>query len=78
MSMCIYFSHNDSIFSLATETEHVRARLAQYGNDLISLGVDGLRLDAAKRTLLCVFPYAFTDLLFQIWRRRTLQTLRAG
>ena len=35
--------------SLATETEYVRARLAAYTNDLISLGVDGLRLDAAKR-----------------------------
>ncbi|TFK85702.1 glycoside hydrolase family 13 protein [Polyporus arcularius HHB13444] len=33
---------------LATETEYVRSRLAQYGNDLLSLGVDGLRLDAAK------------------------------
>ena len=35
--------------SLATETEYVRARLALYANDLLSLGVDGLRLDAAKR-----------------------------
>lgn len=35
--------------SLATETEHVRSRLAEYANDLLSLGVDGLRLDAAKR-----------------------------
>ncbi|KAI9456012.1 glycoside hydrolase [Lactarius psammicola] len=33
---------------LATETEYVRGRLAEYTNDLISLGVDGLRLDAAK------------------------------
>ncbi|KAI0090634.1 glycoside hydrolase superfamily [Irpex rosettiformis] len=33
---------------LATETEYVRSRLAQYANDLLSLGVDGLRLDAAK------------------------------
>ncbi|KAI0713835.1 glycoside hydrolase family 13 protein [Earliella scabrosa] len=33
---------------LATEKEHVRARLAEYGNDLINLGVDGFRLDAAK------------------------------
>jgi hypothetical protein len=38
--------------SLATETEYVRQRLAAYANDLISLGVDGLRLDASKRTLL--------------------------
>src|SRR5688572_33112394 len=36
--------------SLATETEYVRSKLAQYGNDLLSLGVDGFRLDAAKRT----------------------------
>lgn len=36
--------------SLATDTEYVRGRLAQYGNDLLSLGVDGFRLDAAKRT----------------------------
>ena len=34
--------------SLATNTEYVRTRLAEYANDLISLGVDGLRLDAAK------------------------------
>lgn len=33
---------------LATETDYVRGRLAEYTNDLISLGVDGLRLDAAK------------------------------
>ncbi|KAI0246821.1 glycoside hydrolase [Lactifluus subvellereus] len=33
---------------LATETEYVRWRLATYTNDLIYLGVDGLRLDAAK------------------------------
>lgn len=35
--------------SLATETEYVRQELVAYANDLISLGVDGLRLDAAKR-----------------------------
>jgi glycosidase len=35
-------------FSLATDTEYVRAKLAAYANDLISLGVDGFRLDAAK------------------------------
>ena len=29
----------------------MRGRLAQYANDLLSLGVDGFRLDAAKRTL---------------------------
>jgi len=33
---------------LATETEYVRQRLADYANDLLSLGVDGLRLDASK------------------------------
>ncbi|KAI0738098.1 glycoside hydrolase family 13 protein [Daedaleopsis nitida] len=33
---------------LATENDSVRSRLAAYGNDLLSFGVDGLRLDAAK------------------------------
>jgi len=37
-----------SYFSLATETEFVRAQLAAYGNDLIGVGIDGMRLDAAK------------------------------
>lgn len=36
--------------SLATETDYVRGRLAEYANDLLTLGVDGLRLDASKRT----------------------------
>ena len=43
-------SLNTSCDSLATETEYVRYRLAEYSNDLLSLGVDGLRLDASKRT----------------------------
>ncbi|KAF5365431.1 hypothetical protein D9758_010853 [Tetrapyrgos nigripes] len=38
----------DNLADLATDTEYVRGRLAQYGNDLLSLGVDGFRLDAAK------------------------------
>src|SRR5262245_44405983 len=33
---------------LATETSYVRGKLAAYLNDLISLGVDGFRVDAAK------------------------------
>ncbi|KAG8970028.1 hypothetical protein FRC03_011827 [Tulasnella sp. 419] len=33
---------------LATEKENVRDRLAQYAKDLLSLGADGLRLDASK------------------------------
>ncbi|KIY46805.1 glycoside hydrolase family 13 protein [Fistulina hepatica ATCC 64428] len=33
---------------LKTESEKVRATLAAYANDLVSLGVDGFRLDAAK------------------------------
>ncbi|PFH45132.1 carbohydrate-binding module family 20 protein [Amanita thiersii Skay4041] len=37
-----------NLADLATDTEYVRGRLAQYGNDLLSLGVDGFRLDAAK------------------------------
>ena len=38
--------------SLGTDTEFVRARLASYANDLLSLGVDGLRLDAAKSEII--------------------------
>lgn len=38
----------DNLADLATDTEYVRSRLAAYGNDLLSLGVDGMRLDAAK------------------------------
>jgi hypothetical protein len=45
---CLARVHTDLYGSLATETEDVRSRLAAYGNDLLSLGVDGLRLDAAK------------------------------
>ncbi|TRM56873.1 glycoside hydrolase superfamily [Schizophyllum amplum] len=37
-----------NLADLATDTEYVRGRLAEYGNDLLSLGVDGFRLDAAK------------------------------
>ncbi|KAG8888943.1 hypothetical protein FRB98_006341 [Tulasnella sp. 332] len=44
----VQFCELDSLADLATETEHVRSTLAAYINDLISLGVDGLRLDAAK------------------------------
>ncbi|KAH7318862.1 glycoside hydrolase [Rhizoctonia solani] len=38
-----------NLADLATGTEYVRSRLAAYANDLLSLGVVGLRLDAAKR-----------------------------
>jgi hypothetical protein len=38
----------DGLADLGTDTEPVRATLAAYANDLLSLGVDGLRLDAAK------------------------------
>ncbi|KAG9013259.1 hypothetical protein FRB93_000782 [Tulasnella sp. JGI-2019a] len=44
----VQFCELDGLADLATETECVRARLAEYLNDLISLGVDGLRLDSAK------------------------------
>ncbi|KAI1783512.1 glycoside hydrolase [Ganoderma leucocontextum] len=37
-----------NLADLATETDYVRGRLAEYGNDLLSLGADGFRLDAAK------------------------------
>ncbi|KAL1661454.1 glycoside hydrolase superfamily [Schizophyllum commune] len=37
-----------NLADLATDTDYVRGKLADYANDLISLGVDGLRLDASK------------------------------
>ena len=43
--------------SIDTGAEYPRSRLAEYGNDLISLGVDGLRLDAAKRAYLDLCAY---------------------
>ncbi|KAH7918792.1 glycoside hydrolase family 13 protein [Leucogyrophana mollusca] len=38
----------DGLADLATETEYVQTMEAAYANDLFSLGVKGLRLDAAK------------------------------
>ncbi|KAJ7443200.1 glycoside hydrolase [Mycena galericulata] len=38
----------DNLADLATDTDFVQGVLAAYGNHLISLGVDGFRLDAAK------------------------------
>lgn len=44
-----YFHPDPVPFSLKTESEHVRSVLAAHANDLLSLGVAGFRLDAAKR-----------------------------
>ncbi|KZT20455.1 carbohydrate-binding module family 20 protein [Neolentinus lepideus HHB14362 ss-1] len=38
----------EGLADLDTEAEYVRSTLAAYGNHLLGLGVDGLRLDAAK------------------------------
>ncbi|KAJ7108267.1 glycoside hydrolase [Mycena epipterygia] len=38
----------DNLADLGTDTEYVRGVLAAYANHLLSLGVDGFRLDAAK------------------------------
>lgn len=37
-----------NLADLATDTDYVRGRIASYLNDLLSLGVDGFRIDAAK------------------------------
>ncbi|WP_421734181.1 alpha-amylase [Cellulomonas sp.] len=37
-----------NLADLATETDHVRATITAYLEDLLSLGVDGFRVDAAK------------------------------
>lgn len=39
--------------SLATGTDYVRGKLVDHANDLMGLGTDGLRIDAAKRTSHC-------------------------
>lgn len=39
--------------SLATENDYVRGKLADHANSLLSLGVDGFRIDAAKRKHQC-------------------------
>ncbi|KAG8900882.1 hypothetical protein FRB99_005691 [Tulasnella sp. 403] len=44
----IQFGELDTLADLATEQPYVRQKLADYGNDLLSLGVAGLRLDAVK------------------------------
>ncbi|KAG8948519.1 hypothetical protein FRC04_009729 [Tulasnella sp. 424] len=44
----VQFCELVNLADLDTRSLTVRATLAAYGNDLISLGVDGLRLDAAK------------------------------
>lgn len=36
------------LVDLSTETDHVRGKLLGYLNDLVDLGVDGFRIDAAK------------------------------
>ncbi|ELU36796.1 glycoside hydrolase family 13 protein [Rhizoctonia solani AG-1 IA] len=38
-----------TVGTLNTGSEHVRSKLANFSNDLLSLGVDGFRIDAAKR-----------------------------
>ena len=58
------------ISSLATDTDYVQGRIAQYLNDLLSLGVDGLRVDAAKRELFRVCG-TFITTLEQILRHQT-------
>jgi alpha-amylase len=37
-----------NLADLATDTDYVRTKIANYMNDLLSLGVDGFRLDASK------------------------------
>ena len=39
----------EDCYSLATGTDYVRGKLADHANQLLSLGTDGFRIDAAKR-----------------------------
>jgi hypothetical protein len=43
-------------YSLATESDYVRGKLAEYANELLALGIDGFRIDAAKRRPHCRWP----------------------
>ena len=45
----IVMSHPFLLYSLATGTDYVRGKLAAHANELLSLGTDGFRIDAAKR-----------------------------
>lgn len=68
------FSLDTLRVSLATETEYVREQLAAYANDLISLGVDGLRLDAAKRmspSVAFILTSFVSDMFYSFRRHRT-------
>ncbi|KAF8886961.1 glycoside hydrolase superfamily [Infundibulicybe gibba] len=44
----VYNCELANLADLATETEYVRGRLAAHANDLLNIGVDGFRIDAAK------------------------------
>ena len=52
------------LYSLKTESDYVRSRLAQFGSDLVSVGIDGFRLDAAKRecfhSCILISPYRYS------------------
>jgi len=52
---------------LATETDRVRGRLIEYLDDLLSLGVDGFRIDAAKHV-----PVADLEAIFAGLSRRAI------
>ncbi|KAI9429333.1 glycoside hydrolase [Lactarius indigo] len=66
----------DGLADLATGADHVRHQLATYTNDLISLGVDGLRLDASKHinpkdiasilTRLTARPYVTQEVIYGV------------
>ncbi|KAF8886960.1 glycoside hydrolase superfamily [Infundibulicybe gibba] len=45
----VYNCELGNLADLATETEYVRGRLAEHMNDLLNIGIDGFRVDAAKR-----------------------------
>jgi len=54
-----------NLADLNTESESVRQRIATHANDLLSLGVDGFRIDAAKH----VAPTSMTNILGRLSRK---------
>ncbi|KAF8886962.1 glycoside hydrolase family 13 protein [Infundibulicybe gibba] len=52
-----------NLADLATEAEYVRGRLAAHANDLLNIGVDGFRVDAAKHIPVADFENIFGRLV---------------
>ncbi|KAF8886959.1 glycoside hydrolase family 13 protein [Infundibulicybe gibba] len=66
----VYNCELANLADLATETEYVRGRLAEHMNDLLNIGIDGFRVDAAKH-----IPVTDLENMFGRLIRRPYMTL---